>query len=107
MYSTILRERSGSIWSLILSRNMGGGPRTFPGGLNKWQWKRMHEKKAREKENKLLDQEKQLYEARIRSEIRAKMLGGNHDSNENTAKSNQSHGPLSPQEHIKSLADRK
>lgn len=66
----------------------------------------MHEKKAREKENKLLDQEKQLYEARIRSEIRAKMLGGNHDSNENTAKSNQSHGPLSPQEHIKSLADR-
>ncbi|XP_009112743.1 probable DEAD-box ATP-dependent RNA helicase 48 [Brassica rapa] len=106
MYSTILRERSGSIWSLILSRNMGGGPRTFPGGLNKWQWKRMHEKKAREKENKLLDQEKQLYEARIRSEIRAKMLGGNHDSNETKAKSNQSHGPLSPQEHIKSLADR-
>lgn len=66
----------------------------------------MHEKKAREKENKLLDQEKQLYEARIRSEIRAKMLGGNHDSNETKAKSNQSHGPLSPQEHIKSLADR-
>ncbi|KAJ0265725.1 DEAD-box ATP-dependent RNA helicase 48 [Hirschfeldia incana] len=109
MYSTILRERSGSLWrSLILSRNMGGGPRTFPGGLNKWQWKRMHEKKAREKENKLLDQEKQLYEARIRSEIRAKMLGGgSHDnSNENAAKSNQSHGPLSPKEHIKSLADR-
>lgn len=66
----------------------------------------MHEKKAREKENKLLDQEKQLYEARIRSEIRAKMLGGNHDSNETKAKSNQSHGPLSPKEHIKSLADR-
>lgn len=67
----------------------------------------MHEKKAREKENKLLDQEKQLYEARIRSEIRAKMLGGgNHDSNERTEKSNRSHGPLSPQEHIKSLADR-
>ncbi|CAH8321690.1 unnamed protein product [Eruca vesicaria subsp. sativa] len=108
MYSTILRERSGSLWTLILSRHMGGGPRTFPGGLNKWQWKRMHEKKAREKETKLLDQEKQLYEARIRSEIRAKMLGGggNHDSNENKAKSNQSHGPLSPKEHIKSLADR-
>ncbi|ESQ29045.1 hypothetical protein EUTSA_v10023287mg [Eutrema salsugineum] len=109
MYSFILRERSrsftGSLWSRIFSRNMGGGPRTFPGGLNKWQWKRMHEKKAREKENKLLDQEKQLYEARIRSEIRAKMLG-NPDSGEKTARSSQSHGPMSPQEHIKSLADR-
>ncbi|CAI0557144.1 unnamed protein product [Linum tenue] len=42
---------------------MGGGPRTFPGGLNKWQWKRLHEKKASEKEKRLLDQEKQLYQA--------------------------------------------
>ncbi|CAE5962318.1 unnamed protein product [Arabidopsis arenosa] len=109
MYSLILRERSGSLtgslWSRIFSRNMGGGPRTFPGGLNKWQWKRMHEKKAREKENKLLDQEKQLYEARIRTEIRAKMWG-NPDSSEKTAKSKQSHGPMSPKEHIKTLADR-
>ncbi|EFH62676.1 hypothetical protein ARALYDRAFT_893124 [Arabidopsis lyrata subsp. lyrata] len=109
MYSLILRERSGSftgsLWSRIFSRNMGGGPRTFPGGLNKWQWKRMHEKKAREKENKLLDQEKQLYEARIRTEIRAKMWG-NPDSGEKTAKSKQSHGPMSPKEHIKTLADR-
>lgn len=109
MYSLILRERSGSItgslWNRISSRNMGGGPRTFPGGLNKWQWKRMHEKKAREKENKLLDQEKQLYEARIRTEIRAKMWG-NPDSGEKTAKSKQSHGPMSPKEHIKTLADR-
>ncbi|CAH8255989.1 unnamed protein product [Arabidopsis lyrata] len=109
MYSLILRERSGSftgsLWSQIFSRNMGGGPRTFPGGLNKWQWKRMHEKKAREKENKLLDQEKQLYEARIRTEIRAKMWG-NPDSGEKTAKSKQSHGPMSPKEHIKTLADR-
>ncbi|CAH8256000.1 unnamed protein product [Arabidopsis lyrata] len=84
---------------------MGGGPRIFPGGLNKWQWKRMHEKKAREKENKLLDQEKQLYEARIRTEIRAKMWG-NSDSGEKTKKSSQSHGPMSPKEHIKTLADR-
>ncbi|KAL1214537.1 putative DEAD-box ATP-dependent RNA helicase 48 [Cardamine amara subsp. amara] len=110
MYSLILRERSGSftgsLWTRIFTRNMGGGPRTFPGGLNKWQWKRMHEKKAREKENKLLDQEKQLYEARIRTEIRAKMWG-NSDSNEKTTKpSHHSHGPMSPKEHIKSLADR-
>ncbi|XP_010473564.1 PREDICTED: probable DEAD-box ATP-dependent RNA helicase 48 isoform X2 [Camelina sativa] len=109
MYSLILRERSGSLtgslWNRIVTRNMGGGPRTFPGGLNKWQWKRMHEKKAREKENKLLDQEKQLYEARIRTEIRAKMWG-NQDSGEKTAKSKQSHGPMSPKEHIKTLADR-
>ncbi|KFK40516.1 hypothetical protein AALP_AA2G006100 [Arabis alpina] len=107
MYSSILRERSSSFtltsWIRIFSRNMGGGPRTFPGGLNKWQWKRMHEKKAREKENKLLDQEKQLYESRIRSEIRSKMLGNTHNSSEKTT---QSHGPVSSQEHIKSLADR-
>ncbi|KAG7636044.1 Helicase superfamily 1/2 ATP-binding domain [Arabidopsis thaliana x Arabidopsis arenosa] len=94
-----------SLWNRIFSRNMGGGPRTFPGGLNKWQWKRMHEKKAREKENKLLDQEKQLYEARIRTEIRAKMWG-HPDSGEKTTKSKQSHGPMSPKEHIKTLADR-
>ncbi|XP_023643226.1 probable DEAD-box ATP-dependent RNA helicase 48 isoform X1 [Capsella rubella] len=109
MYSLILRERSGSftgsLWNRIFTRDMGGGPRTFPGGLNKWQWKRMHEKKAREKENKLLDQEKQLYEARIRTEIRAKMWG-NPDSGEKTKKSSQSHGPMSPKEHIKTLADR-
>ncbi|XP_010430425.1 PREDICTED: probable DEAD-box ATP-dependent RNA helicase 48 [Camelina sativa] len=109
MYSLILRERSGSfigsLWNRIVIRNMGGGPRTFPGGLNKWQWKRMHEKKAREKENKLLDQEKQLYESRIRTEIRAKMWG-NQDSGEKTAKPKQSHGPMSPKEHIKTLADR-
>ncbi|XP_019083669.1 PREDICTED: probable DEAD-box ATP-dependent RNA helicase 48 isoform X1 [Camelina sativa] len=109
MYSLILRERSGSLtgslWNRIVTRNMGGGPRTFPGGLNKWQWKRMHEKKAREKENKLLDQEKQLYESRIRTEIRAKMWG-NQDSGEKTAKPKQSHGPMSPKEHIKTLADR-
>ncbi|CAN8245354.1 unnamed protein product [Cochlearia groenlandica] len=104
MYTTILRERFGSfftvsLWRQISSRNMGGGPRTFPGGLNKWQWKRMHEKKAREKENKLLDQEKQLYESRIRSEIRANLS----DSGDKTS---HLHGPMSPREHIKAMADR-
>ncbi|CAH2075734.1 unnamed protein product [Thlaspi arvense] len=72
--SIILREHSLTfprlLCSLTFLRYMGGGPRTFPGGLNKWQWKRLHEKKAREKEKRLLDQEKQLYQARIRSQIR-------------------------------------
>lgn len=84
---------------------MGGGPRTFPGGLNKWQWKRLHEKKAREKENRLLDQEKQLYQARIRSQIRAKLAS----SGENSSVGNEqqpNYGPVSPQEHIRALADR-
>lgn len=80
---------------------MGGGPRTFPGGLNKWQWKRLHEKKAKEKEKRLLDQEKQLYQARIRSQIRAK-LAGKADPSSNTTNYN----AMSPNDHIKSLADR-
>ncbi|KAK2634136.1 hypothetical protein Ddye_028928 [Dipteronia dyeriana] len=87
----------------IFSRQMGGGPRTFPGGLNKWQWKRMHEKKAKEKEKRLLDQEKQLYEARIRSQIRAKLYPKPDPAPVTTTSH---HNPMSPQEHIKALADR-
>ncbi|XP_022759924.1 probable DEAD-box ATP-dependent RNA helicase 48 [Durio zibethinus] len=92
--SVLLRTR-------VFMRNMGGGPRTFPGGLNKWQWKRLHEKKAKEKEKKLLHQEKQLYESRIRSQIRAK-LAGKPDPSSNPTEYN----PMSPDDHIKSLADR-
>ncbi|KAK4801191.1 hypothetical protein SAY86_021678 [Trapa natans] len=109
MLSFLLRERSRRLHGLIqcsgtviFSRSMGGGPRTFPGGLNKWQWKRMHEKRAREKEKKLLAQEKQLYEARIRSEIRAK-LSGEHGQVPNTPNT---HAPMTPKDHIKALADR-
>ncbi|KAK1571182.1 hypothetical protein Q3G72_013098 [Acer saccharum] len=87
----------------IFSRPMGGGPRTFPGGLNKWQWKRMHEKKAKEKEKRLLDQEKQLYEARIRSQVRAKLYPKPDPAPVTTTSH---HNPMSPQEHIKALADR-
>ncbi|TQD95132.1 hypothetical protein C1H46_019219 [Malus baccata] len=50
---------------------MGGEPRTFTGGVRKWKWKRMHEKRAKEEGKSLLDQEKRLYEARLRSQIRA------------------------------------
>ncbi|KAE8683838.1 putative DEAD-box ATP-dependent RNA helicase 48 [Hibiscus syriacus] len=80
---------------------MGGGPRTFPGGLNKWQWKRLHEKKAKEKERRLLDQEKQLYQARIRSQIRSKLAGKPDPSPDST-----NYNPMSPNDHIKALADR-
>ncbi|KAJ7944889.1 putative Dead box ATP-dependent RNA helicase [Quillaja saponaria] len=108
MYSLILQERSRIsklLCNLILTRSMGGGPRTFPGGVNKWKWKRMHEKRAREKENRLLEQEKEIYEARIRSQIREKLAGkpvASYDTNPSSA----SHNPMSPQEHIKSLANR-
>ncbi|KAJ0106254.1 hypothetical protein Patl1_18745 [Pistacia atlantica] len=84
---------------------MGGGPRTFPGGLNKWQWKRMHEKKAKEKEKRLLDQEKQLYQARIRSEIRTKLFSKSDPGSKPDQESTH-HTPMTPQQHIKALADR-
>ncbi|KAI6707229.1 hypothetical protein NL676_010191 [Syzygium grande] len=114
MLSSLLREHrfrlssllecSGSLSSAIFSRSMGGGPRTFPGGLNKWQWKRMHEKKAREKEKRLLEQEKQLYQARVRSEIRASIAGGPDASGDRDPAA--THGPMSPKDHVKALADR-
>uniref|UniRef100_A0A5B7BM96 ATP-dependent RNA helicase n=1 Tax=Davidia involucrata TaxID=16924 RepID=A0A5B7BM96_DAVIN len=110
MYSSILlREYSRTspklLYSLTFVRSMGGGPRTFPGGLNKWQWKRMHEKRAREKENKLLEQEKQLYQARIRSQIRAELAGQSNDSPQ--SETNQSnYSPMTAKDHIKALADR-
>lgn len=103
MYSSIVFERPKALSKLlcnfILARNMGGGPRTFPGGVNKWKWKRMHEKRARDKEKRLLEQEKQLYQARIRSHIRAK-LAGKPDSSSAT------HSPMGPEDHIKALANR-
>ncbi|CAH1424737.1 unnamed protein product [Lactuca virosa] len=111
MYSSIIFLKRSRIFqynalhSLTFLRHMGGGPRTFPGGLNKWQWKRLHEKQAREKEKRLLDQEKQLYQARVRSEIRSKIATPDSSKHEqNTNPSN--YKPLSPKEHIKALADR-
>ncbi|KAI3787602.1 hypothetical protein L1987_42187 [Smallanthus sonchifolius] len=107
----IFRERSrifrynNILNSLTFLRHMGGGPRTFPGGLNKWQWKRLHEKQARQKEKRLLDNEKELYQARVRSEIRSKIANPDssvHEQNVNSP----SYKPLSPKEHIKALADR-
>lgn len=103
MYSSIVSERPKPLLKLfcnfILVRNMGGGPRTFPGGVNKWKWKRMHEKRARDKEKRLLDQEKQLYQARIRSHIRAKLAAKSDISSA-------THNPMGPEDHIKVLANR-
>lgn len=64
----------------------------------------MHEKRAKEKEKRLLQQEKQLFHARVRSQIRAK-LAGKPDPSINPDPSN-CHGPMSPTDHIKALANR-
>ncbi|KAK1290976.1 putative DEAD-box ATP-dependent RNA helicase 48 [Acorus calamus] len=105
MASTTVRHGSRELpklfWRLSAVRSMGGGPRTFPGGVSKWQYKRMHEKRAREKEKRLLQQEKQLYEARIRSEIRSKIINAADDRAPPSDA-----GPMSPKEHVKALADR-
>ncbi|XP_050227425.1 probable DEAD-box ATP-dependent RNA helicase 48 [Mercurialis annua] len=107
MYSSmLLLHRSKTLMDhlttrKILTRFMGGGPRTFPGGLNKWQWKRLHERRAKEKEKGLLEQEKQLYQARIRSQIRSK-IAGKPDPDSNSS----NFTAMSPTDHIKALADR-
>ncbi|PIA35770.1 hypothetical protein AQUCO_03500259v1 [Aquilegia coerulea] len=101
---------SNLVYNLTFLRSMGGGPRTFPGGINKWQWKRMHEKKAKEKEMKLLDQEKQLYQARIRSQIRANVAGRSMvnevQRQEGNTDSSTDYNPMSAKDHVKALADR-
>ncbi|CAL0312671.1 unnamed protein product [Lupinus luteus] len=112
MWSSIMisqrrRTFQNLLSSFTLTRNMGGGPRTFPGGVTKWKWKRMHEKRARDKERRLLDQEKQLYEARIRSHVRSNLSPPqpppHHLSSSAAAPT---HGPMSPHDHVKALADR-
>jgi hypothetical protein len=46
-----------------------GGPRTYPGGVSKWHWKRMQAKKARQLLKARLARESQLYEMRKRAEL--------------------------------------
>ncbi|KAF8089038.1 hypothetical protein N665_0520s0036 [Sinapis alba] len=50
---------------------MGGGPRTFPGGVSKWQWKRMQTKKQKQLLKARLSRERQIYEMRKRAELKA------------------------------------
>lgn len=66
----------------------------------------MHEKKAREKEERLLEQEKQVYQARVRSEIRAKLANPEKPGSQKPEQNQPNYGPLSPEDHIKALADR-
>ncbi|XP_045823238.1 probable DEAD-box ATP-dependent RNA helicase 48 [Trifolium pratense] len=103
MWGLLIREgrkaSSSSPWNLNLIRNMGGGPRTFPDGVSKWKWKRMHEKRAKDKQKKLLEQEKQVYQGRIRSLIRSTL-------SPSSSSSSSTHNPISPHQHLKALADR-
>eukprot|EP00268_Persea_americana_P069645 TRINITY_DN9935_c0_g1_i1.p1 TRINITY_DN9935_c0_g1~~TRINITY_DN9935_c0_g1_i1.p1 ORF type:complete len:832 (-),score=175.88 TRINITY_DN9935_c0_g1_i1:466-2961(-) len=109
-FRLFLRDRSRNFSRLLCNlsflRHMGGGPRTFPGGLNKWQWKRLHQKKAMEKEKKLLLHEKQLYEARVRTEIRAKLSGPSGRPFPSNAPQSSTHTPMTAKDHVRVLADR-
>ncbi|KAJ8637587.1 hypothetical protein MRB53_011854 [Persea americana] len=60
-------DHSRNQWTI----RMGGGPRTFPGGVSKWQWKRMQAKKAKQLLKARLTRERQLYEMRKRAELQA------------------------------------
>ncbi|KAJ3672233.1 hypothetical protein LUZ60_006954 [Juncus effusus] len=104
MASSLLRSRSHLLLPHLLPhlRSMGGGPRTFPGGLNKWQYKRMHEKLAKDKTHRLIQTEKELYLSRVRSEIRSSNL----KSEEGKSECNRNFEPMSSEEQVKKLADR-
>ncbi|KAL6979601.1 hypothetical protein U1Q18_021256 [Sarracenia purpurea var. burkii] len=104
MYPSILLQKYTRTSLKLLStltfvRSTGGGPRTFPGDLSKWQWKRLHEKNAKEKDKRLIEQEKQLYQARIGSQFRVK-LAGQPDIN---PKSDGNYSPMTADDHIKAL----
>ncbi|XP_052171920.1 uncharacterized protein LOC127787894 [Diospyros lotus] len=58
-------------WITVTPVRMGGGPRTFPGGVSKWQWKRMQAKKAKQLLKARLARERQIYEMRKRAELKA------------------------------------
>ncbi|KAF2324602.1 hypothetical protein GH714_015553 [Hevea brasiliensis] len=49
---------------------MGGGPNTYPGGVSKWQWKRMQAKKAKQLLKARLWCERQIYEMQKRAELK-------------------------------------
>ncbi|XWS59881.1 hypothetical protein CRYUN_Cryun08bG0159800 [Craigia yunnanensis] len=50
---------------------MGGGPRTYPGGVSKWQWKRMQAKKAKQLLKARFARERHICEMRKRAELKA------------------------------------
>ncbi|ESQ55888.1 hypothetical protein EUTSA_v10027476mg, partial [Eutrema salsugineum] len=53
---------------------MGGGPKTFPGGVSKWQWKKMQAKKQKQFFKARLShisRERHIYEMRKQAELKA------------------------------------
>ncbi|CAA7398608.1 unnamed protein product [Spirodela intermedia] len=62
---------SGGRSSEVSVIRMGGGPRTYPGGVSKWQWKRMQMKKAKQLLKARLCRERQIYEMRKRAELKS------------------------------------
>lgn len=88
------------------ARAMGGGPRTFPGGVSKWQWKNAQRKKEKQAEKARLAREKQLFDERRRTEAMgaAPLLEKPWEP-----RSPNSASPLPPVHHdpkIRALADR-
>ncbi|XP_041028144.1 probable DEAD-box ATP-dependent RNA helicase 48 [Juglans microcarpa x Juglans regia] len=63
--------QSQSITTKTTTIRMGGGPRTYPGGVSKWQWKRMQAKKSKQLLKARLCRERQIYEMRKRAELKA------------------------------------
>lgn len=89
------------------ARAMGGGPRTFPGGVSKWQWKNAQRKKEKQAEKARLAREKQLFDERRRTEAMA--AGGPLLEKPWEPRSPNSASPLPPVHHdpkIRALADR-
>ncbi|XP_031499064.1 putative DEAD-box ATP-dependent RNA helicase 33 [Nymphaea colorata] len=83
---------------------MGGGPRTYPGGVSKWQWKRMQTKKAKQLLKARLCRERQLYEMRKRTELKAAV--GELEKPWEAVRRAPTLFSISADEQVKALADR-
>ncbi|XP_021747581.1 uncharacterized protein LOC110713438 [Chenopodium quinoa] len=88
---------------------MGGGPRTYPGGVSKWEWKRMQAKKAKQLLKARLSRERQIYEMRKRAELKAAVSDLERPwevVQKGAPKSSSSIFSVSADEQVKVLADR-
>lgn len=98
------RTISKLLRTLVFTRPMGSGPQTFPSGVTKWQWRHMHEKRAREKVMRSIEQEKELYKAQIWSHIKDKLSG--KPSQPISPNPSTGGSPMSTINHIKALVNR-
>uniref|UniRef100_A0A0E0K1A5 Uncharacterized protein n=1 Tax=Oryza punctata TaxID=4537 RepID=A0A0E0K1A5_ORYPU len=93
-----------------LAIRMGGGPRTFPGGVSKWQWKRMQARKAKQLLKARLARERQLYEMRKRAELRDAVAHHERpwdpDASESAATAAPNLLSVAADDQMKALADR-